>query len=110
MFSNHREENQVHWMLSSLTFTDHLCTIPLGEKRKLGTDAQGPAATKSKQDLLSDLIVLGIPYSATQDELKSYFEKFGDLDHCQVITFCCYQKQFFRPSLSPRFIDVFKWL
>jgi len=61
-------------------------SVKSGEKRKLGTDAQGPAATKSKQDLLADLIVLGIPYSATQDEMKSYFEKFGELANCQLKT------------------------
>jgi len=55
-----------------------------GEKRKLGTDTLGPAASKSKQDLLADLIVLGLPYSATQEELKSYFEKFGELAHCEI--------------------------
>jgi len=60
--------------------------VKKGEKRKLGADAQGPAASKSKQDLLADLIVLGLPYSATQEELKSYFEKFGELAHCELKT------------------------
>merc|ERR1712003_172877 len=58
--------------------------VKSGEKRKLGADAQGPVASKSKQDLLGDLIVLGLPYSTTEDELKSYFEGFGELAHCEV--------------------------
>jgi len=55
-----------------------------GEKRKMGADAQGPVSSKSKQDLLADLIVLGLPYSATEEDMKSYFEKFGELAHCEL--------------------------
>jgi len=71
-------------------FNDYFITkgavaaVKKGEKRKLGSDAQGPVASKSKQDLLADLIVLGLPYSATEEELKSYFEKFGELAHCEL--------------------------
>jgi len=53
------------------------------EKRKLESDG-GPASSRSKQDLLQDLIVLGLPYSATEDDLKTYFEKFGELDHHEL--------------------------
>lgn len=35
--------------------------------------------TSAGADLLSDLIVLGLTYSATEDELKEYFEQFGEL-------------------------------
>jgi len=34
--------------------------------------------------MLSDLIVLGLPYSATEDEMRAYFEKFGTLAHCEI--------------------------
>ena len=32
----------------------------------------------------SDLIVLGLPWKSTEDELKTYFEQFGDLLMVQV--------------------------
>jgi len=60
--------------------------VKVGEKRKLETGAHGPASSKTKQDLLGDLIVLGLPYSATQEEVKSYFEKYGELAHCELKT------------------------
>ena len=69
-----------------ILYPSDTCTIffdILAEKRKLDADS-GPAASRSKQDLLSDLIVLGLPYSATEDDLKSYFEKYGELAHCEV--------------------------
>jgi len=58
--------------------------VKKAEKRKLESDSQGPASSKTKPDLLSDLIVLGLPYSATEDDLKSYFEKYGELAHCEL--------------------------
>jgi len=58
--------------------------VKKAEKRKLDTDSQGPASSKSKPDLLSDLIVLGLPYSATEDDVKAYFEKYGELAHCEL--------------------------
>jgi len=54
------------------------------EKRKLDTAAEGPASSRSKPDLLSDLIVLGLPYSANEEDMKTYFEKFGELAHCEL--------------------------
>lgn len=34
--------------------------------------------------LQSDLIVLGLPYKATEDDLKEYFQKFGELTMHEV--------------------------
>ena len=39
---------------------------------------------KPEQDMLSDLIVLGLPYSSTEEDVKTYFEKYGELAHCEV--------------------------
>jgi len=51
-----------------------------GGKRKAEVDS-GP---KSKKEMLQDLIVLGLPYSLTEDELKEYFTQFGDLAHWEI--------------------------
>lgn len=46
---------------------------------------------KKKKKLLdkavcSDLIVLGLPYKTTEEELREYFLEFGDVVFCEV---CC---------------------
>eukprot|EP00493_Phyllostaurus_siculus_P021770 UN22098 len=72
------------WGYNDYFITTGVVSAPKkAEKRKLEADS-GPAASRSKQDLLSDLIVLGLPYSATQEDLKSYFEKYGELAHCEL--------------------------
>lgn len=38
--------------------------------------------------LQSDLIVLGLPYKATEEDLKEYFQKFGELTMHEVWLFC----------------------
>lgn len=35
--------------------------------------------TGSESEYLSDLIVLGLPYKATEDDVKDYFQQFGEL-------------------------------
>jgi len=52
-------------------------------KRKAEDDDVGP---KSKKEMLQDLIVLGLPYSSTEDDLKEYFATFGELAHWEVKT------------------------
>jgi len=49
-------------------------------KRKLDSDG-GP---KNKKELLQDLIVLGLPYTSTEEDLNEYFSKFGELAHCEI--------------------------
>ena len=34
--------------------------------------------------MLQDLIVLGLPYTSTEEDLKDYFEKYGELAHWEV--------------------------
>lgn len=35
--------------------------------------------TGSESEYLSDLIVLGLPYKANENDVKDYFQQFGDL-------------------------------
>lgn len=53
-----------------------------GEKRKATQDT-GPATKKVLSE--SDLIVLGLPYSTTYQEMSTYFKEFGELVVCEVI-------------------------
>ena len=62
-------------------------------KRK-GGDENCDKLVKSKKfdkTKCSDLIVLGIPWKSTEEDLNSYFSKFGDLLMVQV---CCYLRIF----------------
>jgi len=38
----------------------------------------------SADDYLSDLIVLGLPYKATEEDMREYFEQFGELSMLEV--------------------------
>lgn len=52
-------------------------------KRKAEDDS-GP---RNKKEMLQDLIVLGLPYSSTEDDVKEYFSQFGELAHWEVCIF-----------------------
>ena len=62
----------------------------LGLKRKINGDIGADMKKTSENELLSDLIVLGLPYATTDEDLKIYFEKYGELQHYEVscITSC----------------------
>lgn len=53
--------------------------------------AENPAAKTKRldQNKCSDLIVLGLPWKSTEDDLKNYFGQFGDLLLVQVTLHCC---------------------
>lgn len=51
-------------------------------KRKMETHTV--AVPEVKKNLLSDFIVLGLPYSTTEVDLKQYFETFGEVANCEV--------------------------
>ena len=58
-----------------------------GVKRKInGSTNSGPEAKHVKKgvDYLSDLIVLGLPYKATEEDLKDHFSKYGELGMAEV--------------------------
>lgn len=57
-----------------------------GEKRVHG-NATGPLAKLNKMsqsEILSDMIVLGLPYAVTDEELHTHFEQFGELAACEI--------------------------
>uniref|UniRef100_A0A0A9WM21 TAR DNA-binding protein 43 n=1 Tax=Lygus hesperus TaxID=30085 RepID=A0A0A9WM21_LYGHE len=53
-----------------------LCTMAKEEKRKSTEDA-GPL--KKKAQLICDLIVLGLPWKTTEEQVKEYFEEYGEV-------------------------------
>lgn len=55
-------------------------------KRK-AVEAEGPLEKLSRmteEEILTDLIVLGLPYSANEDDVKEHFGKYGELDLCEI--------------------------
>lgn len=39
---------------------------------------------RSKKDVCCDLLILGLPYSLEEDELKEYFERYGAVSFVEV--------------------------
>ena len=57
------------------------------DNKRKGEDCNGIASTKTKRldaKKCSDLIVLGLPWKSTEDDLKRYFSQFGELLLVQV--------------------------
>lgn len=64
----------------------YIAVFAKNSKRK-GEDGFGNQATKKRMidpNKCSDLIVLGLPWKSTEDDLKTYFSQFGDLVLAQV--------------------------
>lgn len=64
----------------------YIAVFPKNSKRK-GEDGFGNQATKKRMidpNKCSDLIVLGLPWKSTEEDLKTYFSQFGDLVLAQV--------------------------
>lgn len=40
----------------------------------------------SPEDKLGDLIVLGLPWKTTSEEMREYFQKFGEVSMAEVST------------------------
>ena len=54
-------------------------------KRKAEDVPQGPAAKSvCVEKKCSDLIVLGLPFKSTEEEIRSFFSQFGELVLVQV--------------------------
>ncbi|PVD36397.1 hypothetical protein C0Q70_03379 [Pomacea canaliculata] len=66
----------------------YLAVFPKNQNKRKGEDglAENPAAKTKRldQNKCSDLIVLGLPWKSTEDDLKNYFGQFGDLLLVQV--------------------------
>ncbi|KAK3086061.1 hypothetical protein FSP39_012872 [Pinctada imbricata] len=69
------DEGEIHYIPS-------LCD----NKRKGDNELENPSAKTKRleQKKCTDLIVLGLPWKSTEDDLRSYFSKFGDLLLTQV--------------------------
>lgn len=52
--------------------------------RRADSDIDDYAAPKVKKEMLQDLIVLGLPYTSTEEDMKEYFCQFGELAHWEV--------------------------
>lgn len=65
-----------------------------GQKRKLNEEFESDVERASKEPKLSeatstawknrDLLVLGLPWKTTDEDLESYFSKYGELRMAQV--------------------------
>lgn len=66
----------------------YFCVFPKENKRKMedGTADNSAAKTKRLEKKLtcSDLICLGLPWKATEDAIKQYFEQFGEVVMVQL--------------------------
>jgi len=56
-------------------------------KRKVDEELENPVSSKMKKietRKCSDLIVLGLPWKSTEDDMTNYFKQFGELILTQV--------------------------
>lgn len=60
-----------------------LCTTSNDLKRKSG-DGELDSPPKKKAQLISDLIILGLPWKTTEEQVKDYFEQFGEVTMANV--------------------------
>lgn len=84
-------DNILHPPFEGWDDNHYVITLPKQDpvKRKMdGLMNHGPEAklikTGKSGDYLSDLIVLGLPYKATEDDLKDYFSNNGELAMAEV--------------------------
>ena len=63
-------------MTKSFTFIEN--------KRKGEEGVENPMVKTKRLDKCSDLIVLGLPWKSTEEDLRDYFSQFGDLLMVQV--------------------------
>ena len=66
-----------------------LCAFSISaeNKRKGDEGLENPTAKTKRVERMkcSDLIVLGLPWKSTEDDLRNYFSQFGELLMVQVI-------------------------
>lgn len=61
-----------------------VCNMPKENKRKPDDLQENAVSKRTMKNNTSDLIVLGLPWSTTDDELKEAFSKFGEIVMVQV--------------------------
>lgn len=66
----------------------YIVTAKTGDKRKLVDDEEQSVSqtkiSRTGKDMIADLIVLGLPYSTTEEELREYFGRYGELAHNEI--------------------------
>jgi len=65
------------------------------------TDASSAVKVKRAVQKTSDLIVLGLPWKTTEQDLKEYFSTFGEVLMVQVKSFCSSRKEGHQVEISP---------
>lgn len=67
---------------------NYICVFNRGAKRKTDDDYDTGkrARTEGGSDSGSDLVVLGLPWTTTEDTMRSYFEQYGEVNMVQVKT------------------------
>jgi len=64
---------------------DFICTFPKENKRKMEDHPDTSVTTKRRmENTCVDLIVLGLPWKLTDEDLREHFEQFGELLMAQV--------------------------
>ena len=72
-------------MFKVLNVLKDFCSFSLDNKRKMDeTDASSAVKVKRAVQKTSDLIVLGLPWKTTEQDLKDYFSTFGEVLMVQV--------------------------
>ena len=73
-------------MLTYFLYFDLFSVSTAENKRKGDEGLENPTAKIKRPDRMkcSDLIVLGLPWKSTEDDLRNYFSQFGELLMVQV--------------------------
>ena len=69
----------------SLSHT-HTYTLLQAQSKSASSPPPPPSSSSggSRQENLQDLIVLGLDYGASDEDLKNYFKKYGEVTHAEV--------------------------
>merc|ERR1712168_1136757 len=58
--------------------------IPHGEKRKLHDHKNEWSYKLCRRDLYYELIIVGVPTTATENDLQEHFGQFGSITYCKI--------------------------
>ena len=62
----------------------HVFFLLLDNKRKGDVGLDNPASKTKKLDKCTDLIVMGLPWRTTEEEMRTHFESYGPLVLCTI--------------------------